>query len=127
MLFNLATRKWLSTAKSLCREEDIKEFSLNNLGEEIDMLEKELYHDSQEIGFCHNDLQYGNIMMDEETRSITIIVSLPILYVKFFYIMFLLLSTPQSGNRQYDLDTLTDIHKHICGNKQTSRIYSEML
>lgn len=41
------------------------------------MLERELSHDSQEIGFCHNDLQYGNIMMDEETRSITMIVSFP--------------------------------------------------
>ncbi|KAM6542241.1 hypothetical protein CsatB_006688 [Cannabis sativa] len=66
-------RKWLPTAKSLCTEEDTKEFCLNNLEEEIDMLEKELYNDSQEIGFCHNDLQYGNIMMDEETRLITII------------------------------------------------------
>ncbi|PON52684.1 Protein kinase-like domain containing protein [Parasponia andersonii] len=66
-------RKWLPTAKSLCAEEGAKEFSLNTLEEEIDTLEKELSHDSQEIGFCHNDLQYGNIMMDEETRSITII------------------------------------------------------
>lgn len=27
------------------------------------------------IGFCHNDLQYGNIMIDEDTNAITIIVS----------------------------------------------------
>jgi choline/ethanolamine kinase len=39
------------------------------------MLQKELSHDHLDVGFCHNDLQYGNIMMDEETRSITIIVS----------------------------------------------------
>jgi len=37
------------------------------------MLQKELSHDHLDVGFCHNDLQYGNIMMDEETRSITII------------------------------------------------------
>ncbi|KAI6689615.1 hypothetical protein NL676_026443 [Syzygium grande] len=33
----------------------------------------ELTRDDQAIGFCHNDLQYGNIMMDEETRLITLI------------------------------------------------------
>jgi hypothetical protein len=27
------------------------------------------------IGFCHNDLQYGNLMADERTGAITIIVS----------------------------------------------------
>ena len=42
--------------------------------EEISILEKDLLGDRQSIGFCHNDLQYGNIMLDEETRSITIIV-----------------------------------------------------
>lgn len=48
--------------------------------EEISTLEKELSSDSQPVGFCHNDLQYGNIMMDEETKSITIIVS----FILFF-------------------------------------------
>jgi choline/ethanolamine kinase len=43
------------------------------------MLEKELSHDYLDIGFCHNDLQYGNIMLDEETRSITLIVSFLVL------------------------------------------------
>lgn len=66
-------RKWLVTAKTLCSPKDAKEFSLDTLEDEITLLEKELPHESQEIGFCHNDLQYGNIMMDEETRSITII------------------------------------------------------
>ena len=42
--------------------------------EEISALEKDLFDDHQTIGFCHNDVQYGNIMLDEETRSITIIV-----------------------------------------------------
>ncbi|XP_021283947.1 probable choline kinase 1 isoform X1 [Herrania umbratica] len=66
-------RTWLSQAKKLCSQEDAKEFGLDILGEEISMLEKELTQGSQEIGFCHNDLQYGNIMMDEETRAITLI------------------------------------------------------
>jgi choline/ethanolamine kinase len=39
------------------------------------MLEEELHEEHQEIGFCHNDLQYGNIMIDDETNAITIIVS----------------------------------------------------
>ncbi|EOY16848.1 Kinase superfamily protein isoform 4 [Theobroma cacao] len=66
-------RTWLSQAKKLCSPEDAKEFGLDILGEEISMLEKELTQGSQDIGFCHNDLQYGNIMMDEETRAITLI------------------------------------------------------
>ena len=39
------------------------------------MLEELLSEGYEEIGFCHNDLQYGNIMIDEEARSITLIVS----------------------------------------------------
>ncbi|KAK7343770.1 hypothetical protein VNO77_12789 [Canavalia gladiata] len=66
-------RKWLGQAKSLCSPKDTKIFGLDNLDEEINILEKKLSEGYQEIGFCHNDLQYGNIMMDEETRSITII------------------------------------------------------
>lgn len=41
------------------------------------MLERALSRDAERIGFCHNDLQYGNIMIDEETRQVTIIVSYP--------------------------------------------------
>ncbi|KAK7391210.1 hypothetical protein VNO78_19622 [Psophocarpus tetragonolobus] len=66
-------RKWLGQAKSLCSPKDTKYFGLDNLDEEINILEKKLSEGYQEIGFCHNDLQYGNIMMDEETRLITII------------------------------------------------------
>ncbi|XP_009336504.2 probable choline kinase 1 isoform X1 [Pyrus x bretschneideri] len=66
-------RNWLNEAKNLCSIKDIQEFGLDTLEEEISMLEKELSQDNQEIGFCHNDLQYGNIMMDEETRLITLI------------------------------------------------------
>ncbi|XP_024030892.1 probable choline kinase 2 isoform X2 [Morus notabilis] len=52
-------RKWLAVSKTLCSPKDAKEFSLDTLeGGEINMLEKELPHESQEIGFCHNDLQH---------------------------------------------------------------------
>ena len=53
---------------------DVKEFCLDTLEDEISMLQKELSQDNQDFGFCHNDLQYGNIMIDEKTRTITIIV-----------------------------------------------------
>ncbi|XVF29861.1 hypothetical protein REPUB_Repub16aG0007000 [Reevesia pubescens] len=66
-------RAWLSQAKKVCSPETAKEFGLDILGEEISILEKELTQGYQEIGFCHNDLQYGNIMMDEETRAVTLI------------------------------------------------------
>ena len=67
-------RNWLGEAKRLSSPKDVKEFCLDTLEEEISMLQKELSQDNQGIGFCHNDLQYGNIMIDEKTRAITIIV-----------------------------------------------------
>ncbi|GMN31657.1 hypothetical protein TIFTF001_003339 [Ficus carica] len=66
-------RKWLATATTLCSPKDAEEFSLDTLEGENEMLENELPNESQEIEFGHNDLQYGNIMIKEETRSITII------------------------------------------------------
>ncbi|KAJ6704867.1 CHOLINE/ETHANOALAMINE KINASE [Salix purpurea] len=65
-------RNWLKTAKRLSTPEEAKAFRLDSIEEEISLLEKELSGD-QSIGFCHNDLQYGNIMIDEETRAMTII------------------------------------------------------
>ncbi|CAA0265381.1 unnamed protein product [Arabidopsis thaliana] len=68
-------RNWLRQAKSLCTPEDLAEFGVDKIEAEIYLLEHEL-HDKckqQEIGFCHNDLQYGNIMIDEDTNAITII------------------------------------------------------
>lgn len=53
-----------------------EEFCLEAIKDEIEFLEGNITWDDQEIGFCHNDLQYGNIMIDEETNAITIIVSL---------------------------------------------------
>ncbi|CAH9128336.1 unnamed protein product [Cuscuta epithymum] len=66
-------RDWLGKAKGLCSQEDREEFKLDDCEKEIVTLEKELSRNSPEIGFCHNDLQYGNMMFDDRTRSITII------------------------------------------------------
>lgn len=66
-------RKWLIKARSVCSPEQAKEFQLDILDDEIDTLEKELSRGQQDVAFCHNDLQYGNIMIDENTRSITLI------------------------------------------------------
>ncbi|OAP00042.1 hypothetical protein AXX17_AT4G10940 [Arabidopsis thaliana] len=68
-------RTWVGQAKNLCSNEHSIEFGLDNIEDEINLLEQEV-NNEQEIGFCHNDLQYGNIMIDEETNAITIIVSL---------------------------------------------------
>ncbi|KVI00850.1 Choline/Ethanolamine kinase [Cynara cardunculus var. scolymus] len=65
-------RNWLSAAKSMCSADETKTLRLDAMEEEIETLHKCLAAD-QRIAFCHNDLQYGNIMIDEETRSITII------------------------------------------------------
>jgi len=55
--------------------EEVEMFHLNTMDKEISLLEKELSITPQRVGFCHNDLQYGNIMLDEVTNSVTIIVS----------------------------------------------------
>ncbi|KAK2979521.1 hypothetical protein RJ640_014972, partial [Escallonia rubra] len=67
-------RNWLSAARRMSSPEEAYAFHLDALEEEISFLEKSISGDHHlRVGFCHNDLQYGNIMIDEETRSITII------------------------------------------------------
>ncbi|XP_074576509.1 putative choline kinase 2 [Curcuma longa] len=66
-------RNWLKEAHRLCSPEEAKEFQLDKLAEEMKTLEEILSAEDQNIGFCHNDLQYGNIMMDEESKQVTII------------------------------------------------------
>lgn len=68
-------RDWLIEARRLLSPEEVEMFHLNTMDKEISLLEKELSITPQRIGFCHNDLQYGNIMLDEVTNSVTIIVS----------------------------------------------------
>ncbi|KAL5150625.1 putative choline kinase 2 [Glycine soja] len=66
-------RNWLSEAKRLCSPEEAEAFHLDTMDKEISALEIFLSDTHQRIGFCHNDLQYGNIMFDEESSSVTII------------------------------------------------------
>ena len=66
-------RSWLIEAKRLSSPKEVEAFYLDTVDKEISVLEKELSGAYQKIGFCHNDLQYGNIMLDEDTKSVTII------------------------------------------------------
>lgn len=66
-------RKWLKAALSMCTSEEIREFHLDAIEEEITTLESLLSREDQSVAFCHNDLQYGNIMIDEESRQVTLI------------------------------------------------------
>ncbi|XP_062194812.1 probable choline kinase 2 [Phragmites australis] len=65
--------RWLEEARGRCSSEEAREFRLGELGDEIAALENALSGVDQTIGFCHNDLQYGNIMIYEETRQVTLI------------------------------------------------------
>jgi choline/ethanolamine kinase len=71
----VSIRRWLEEARGRCSAEECKEFRLESLGDEIADLEKALSVVDQGVVFCHNDLQYGNIMIYEETRQVTLIVS----------------------------------------------------
>ncbi|KAL6549106.1 hypothetical protein OROHE_008951 [Orobanche hederae] len=53
-------RKWLNVAKDLCPHEHAKQYKLDSLDREIGLMEKAISRRGQEIGFCHNDLQYGD-------------------------------------------------------------------
>ena len=77
LYYRIICRDWLKKALTLCGPEHIEELQLRKLGSEIDELSYRLSEriETNKIGFCHNDLQYGNIMLDEEDTSITLIVS----------------------------------------------------
>ncbi|CDY53822.1 BnaAnng12880D [Brassica napus] len=64
-------RTWLKESKNLPSPLEIDEFRLEGLEDEINLLEERLTRDDQDIGFCHNDFQYGNVI--RETNAITII------------------------------------------------------
>ncbi|KAG0611795.1 hypothetical protein M758_7G165100 [Ceratodon purpureus] len=46
---------------------------LNKLDDEINYLQRRLDKRDTKIGFCHNDLQYGNIMLSEKDDAVTLI------------------------------------------------------
>ncbi|KAL5228665.1 hypothetical protein ABZP36_016930 [Zizania latifolia] len=66
-------RRWLEEVCGRFLAEDSREFSLENLGDEIAMLDNALSGVDQRVGFCHNDLHYRNIMIYEEIGQVTLI------------------------------------------------------
>lgn len=68
-------REWLSIALELATAEQVQKHGLQNLGGEIASLKLQLDELGSVVGFCHNDLQNGNIMMNEDDNSVTLIVS----------------------------------------------------
>lgn len=98
--FCKCSRNWLSTAKRLSTPEEANAFQLDSIEKEISLLEKELSGPSQSMGFCHNDLQYGNIMLEEGSKSITIIVSLS-LYLSFLFRFIYISFTCNNGIPSY--------------------------
>eukprot|EP00850_Spirogloea_muscicola_P019104 SM000183S03998 [mRNA] locus=s183:163671:165937:- [translate_table: standard] len=70
-------RKWRTSALELCDPADIHEFNVYQLQAEIAQLQSVLHCGGSRkrhwLGFCHNDLQYGNIMRDATTGILTLI------------------------------------------------------
>jgi choline/ethanolamine kinase len=73
-------RDWLVKILEHSDSSQVIEFGLNKLDDEINDLQRRLMKPDTKIGFCHNDLQYGNIMLSEKDDSVTLIVCiLPLL------------------------------------------------
>ncbi|KAJ8556191.1 hypothetical protein K7X08_022949 [Anisodus acutangulus] len=67
-------RKLLNDAKTLSSAEIKKEFGLESLEEEINVLENILSNDSsQQVVFCHSDLRGDNMIFNETTKHLTLI------------------------------------------------------
>eukprot|EP00250_Pteridium_aquilinum_P004262 c14486_g1_i1 orf=190-1260(+) len=64
---------WINKALEICPPTWHKEFQLEDLKVEVSKLQNRLSELKGVIGFCHNDLQYGNIMMNETNGDVTII------------------------------------------------------
>lgn len=64
---------WFSKALEICPQSWHEEFQLEILKAEVLRLERRLAQLEGAIGFCHNDLQYGNIMLHETNGDVTII------------------------------------------------------
>jgi len=80
--FVIKTRNWLKTTLALCPDVEVAGFRLDCMEDEVNFLEKMLSGESESIGFCHNDLQYANMMFNDEDKCLTIIVR--ILHLKIF-------------------------------------------
>lgn len=66
-------RRWLRTALALCPDVEVAGFRVDCMEDEINFLEKMLSGEGESIGFCHNDLQYANMMFNDEDKCLTII------------------------------------------------------
>lgn len=66
-------RAWLESALEIVPRHLVREFGLEALGAEVAALERRLGGPCERLGYCHNDLQYGNIMVDERTGTVTLI------------------------------------------------------
>ncbi|KAI5062080.1 hypothetical protein GOP47_0022619 [Adiantum capillus-veneris] len=64
---------WINKALEICPPAWHEEFQLELIKQELVQLQCRFSKFNGVVGFCHNDLQYGNIMMNETTGEVTII------------------------------------------------------
>lgn len=64
---------WINKALEICPSTWHQEFHLENIKEDLCRLQCRFAKFNGVVGFCHNDLQYGNIMMNEKIGDVTII------------------------------------------------------
>ncbi|KAH7437017.1 hypothetical protein KP509_05G052900 [Ceratopteris richardii] len=64
---------WVNKALEICPSSWHEEFQLDNIKKELTQIQAWFSKFKGIVGFCHNDLQYGNIMMNETTEDVTII------------------------------------------------------
>ncbi|MCO5553527.1 hypothetical protein L7F22_007049 [Adiantum nelumboides] len=64
---------WIMKALELCPLTWHQDFQLESIKEDLPKLQSKFSQFQGLVGFCHNDLQYGNIMMNETNGDVTII------------------------------------------------------
>ncbi|MCO5600887.1 hypothetical protein L7F22_055004 [Adiantum nelumboides] len=64
---------WIMKALEICPSTWHQEFQLESIKEDLPKLQHKFSQFQGLVGFCHNDLQYGNIMMNETNKDVTII------------------------------------------------------
>ncbi|KAK9805437.1 hypothetical protein WJX73_006736 [Symbiochloris irregularis] len=61
-------RAWGKIVHQLCSQAELEKYQLVNVQEEINKLERDLKEGHPTwLGFCHNDLQYGNMLLHTAT------------------------------------------------------------